>query len=158
MIQLIRKNRMKSKSEYVWAEIKDWILMLWTLPQSLLGLIVVAITGAKPCKKWINGIEHDYFVAKRLNNSWSGVSLGEFIIFAREIYADNNSIKHEYGHHIQSNYLGLFYLLVVGLPSIVGNLWDRVAHKNWTETQRIVWYYSRFPENWADKLGGVKRF
>ena len=149
---------MKSKTEYFLKNLKDWWLMIWTLPQSILGLITVIIIGAKPCKRWINGVGYDYYVANRFNSSWSGVSLGEFIIFAEDHYADDNSVKHEYGHHIQSNYLGLFYLIVVGLPSVIGNIWDRIAHQNWTEIQRITWYYSRFPEKWADQLGGVKRF
>lgn len=145
---------MKSKSKYFWEALKGWLLMLWTLPQSLLGLLVIFVTGAKPDKKWIDYIGYDYFVSKRFNNTWSGVSLGEFIIFAKKDYADEKSIKHEYGHHIQSNYLGWFYLLIVGLTSVAGNLWDRIAHQKWTEIQRVVWYYSRFPEKWAEKLGG----
>ena len=148
---------MKSKSDIA-AKLKDCVLMIWTLPQSLLGLALVVITGAKSCKKLIDGVGYDYYVSKRFNNSWSGVSLGGFIVFAKDSYADNDSIKHEYGHHIQSNYLGFLYLIIVGLTSVIGNLWDRLAHKDWTEIQRITWYYSRFPENWADKLGGVKRF
>ena len=148
---------MKSKSEYFWKGIKTWLLMIWTLPQSVLGIIVMLFTGAKPRKKWINNIGYDYYVSKRLNNSWSGVSLGEFIIFANESYVDEISVKHEYGHHIQSNYFGWFYLLVVGLPSIIGNLWDRIAHKNWSHWKREKWYYKQPWERWADLLGGVDR-
>ena len=148
---------MKSKSEYFLAEIKNWLLMLWTLPQSVLGIIVVLFTGAKPCKKWINNVGYDYFVSKRFNNSWSSVSLGEFVIFAKEDYVNENSIKHEYGHHIQSNYFGLFYLLIVGLPSVIGNLWDRIAHKNWSHKKRKQWYYAQPHERWAELLGGVDR-
>lgn len=140
-----------------WKAMKEWFLAIWTLPQTVLGLIVQLVTKAKPCKKWIDGVGYDFYIATRFNRYWSGVSLGDFIIFADETCVGNNSIKHEYGHCIQSNYFGWFYLLIVGIPSVIGNLWDRVAHKDWTYTLRERWYYSRFPENMADKLGGVDR-
>jgi hypothetical protein len=53
--------------------------------------------------------------------------------------------------------LGWLYLPLVGLPSIIGNIWDRLFHKKWSSDRREKWYYSRYPENWADKLGGVIR-
>ena len=149
---------MKSRTEYILEELKIWWLMIWTFPQTIIGLFLSIITGAKPCKKWINGVGYDFYVSKRFNNTWSGVSLGEFIVFAKEDYADDESIKHEYGHHIQSNYFGWFYLLLVGLPSVIGNLWDRIAHSDWSIDERIYWYYRKLPwERWADLLGGVNR-
>ena len=151
--------KMKSNSGYIWTEIKVWLLMLWTLPQSIVGLIVILFTCAKPEKEWINNKGYEYSVAKRFNNSWRGVSLGEFIIFAKEDCVNYDSLKHEYGHRVQSNYFGPLYLFIIGLPSILGNLWDRIAHKKWSYKERIEWYYKKLPwERWADILGGVDRF
>ena len=79
---------------------------------------------------------------------------------------------HEYGHTVQSMILGPFYLLAVGLPSII---WAR----RWSKSQSTavpasvrsggeeklsrslkrrlklkgVRYTSRYPENWANILG-----
>jgi hypothetical protein len=49
-------------------------------------------------------------------------------------------------------------VIVIGIPSAVfNNLWDRLVHKKWPSTDRLKWYYNRYPEKWADKLGGVTR-
>jgi hypothetical protein len=71
---------------------------------------------------------------------------------------NETTVRHELGHSLQSRYLGPLYLFVVGIPSIYGNLVNRGKHRNWTASEKALWYYNRFPENWADKLGGVKRF
>ena len=89
-----------------------------------------------------------------------GVSLGNYIILDYDIYFDRNiniTVNHERGHQKQSQYLGIFYLFAVGLPSITRNIIDRLFHKKWAYKDRIKWYYSHYPENWADKLGRVIR-
>jgi hypothetical protein len=84
------------------------------------------------------------------------VSLGSYIIVSKQ--ASSTVIFHEYGHYRQSKLLGPLYLLLVGIPScLFNNVWDRLAHKKWSTERRVAWYYSRYPESWADKLGGVKR-
>jgi hypothetical protein len=46
----------------------------------------------------------------------------------------------------------------IGIPSaIFNNLRDRLFHKKWSSQQRYKWYYSRYPEAWADRLGEVQR-
>lgn len=130
---------------------KNFILYLWQLPQNILGLLVIAFTGAFKTK------DGRYWITEK---GGFGVSLGNFIIFGDmggRYEPDEKSIKHEQGHQKQSIILGWFYLLVVGIPSVFGNIWDRIAHQSWSHWKREQWYYSRFPENWADSLGGVKR-
>lgn len=131
---------------------KQVILFIWQLPQNILGLLVLLATEAfktKDGRYWVTG------------KGGFGVSLGSFVIFGdmngRYIPAEK-SIQHEMGHQKQSLYLGPLYLLLVGLPSVLGNIWDRLFHKQWSNTKREKWYYSRYPEDWADKLGGIKRF
>jgi hypothetical protein len=90
----------------------------------------------------------------------SGVSLGDYIILDYQYCGkacSRQMVAHEYGHSKQSLILGWLYLPLVGLPSIVGNIWHRLFHKNWSDDQKEKWYYSRYPENWADKLGDVTR-
>lgn len=120
---------------------------LWQLPQNILGLLVITITRAKKTEDgiWLCGYLFD-----------SAISLGDYIIF-QKYRATDNAIKHEKGHQKQSRMYGWFYLLIVGLPSITRNIWDRIMHKNWTTARRVTWYYGGFPENQADKLGGVVR-
>lgn len=68
-----------------------------------------------------------------------------------------DGMRHEYGHTIQSRYLGPLYLLVIGLPSILGNIWDRINHKTWMYSKSCQWYYNQPWEKWADLLGRVDR-
>lgn len=131
--------------------ILHWI---WGLPQNLAGFIISRF--AKYKKKYkINGITKTIYFMKFFN---AGVSLGEFIILD-PIWTEQQLetvIKHEYGHLRQSRMLGVFYLLVVGLPSVIGNIVDRFSKDDYRI--RYNRYYNRYPENWADKLGKVDRF
>jgi hypothetical protein len=108
----------------------------------------------------IDAIEHynsRYYVWVNGASRW-GVSLGFFVFLSNVYYSDKDTVKHEYGHTIQSLWWGPLYLIVIGIPSaICNNLWDRLMHKDWLPERRIKWYYTRFPELQADKLGGVER-
>ena len=128
---------------------KNILLYLWQLPQNLLGLLVIAFTGAQPCK----ALDITYYRPKR---GRLGVSLGNYITLS---YPYNNlkTVRHEHGHQKQSLYLGWLYLIIIGLPSASGNLWDRAFHKHWSATDREKWYYNLPWEAWADRLGGVER-
>jgi hypothetical protein len=123
---------------------KRILLFIWQLPQNLAGLAV--ILAARAYK--------DGAVWRAKKNI--GVCLGDFIIIS--VTADTTTVKHEEGHQKQSLYLGPLYLPAVGIPSaIFCNLWNRLFHKDWPPADRQRWYYSRYPERWADKLGGVSR-
>lgn len=125
---------------------KKFLMYLWQLPQNILGLLVILFTGAE--------FSLAYSVWETRKYSF-GVSLGRYIIFGKHFeYTD---LKHEQGHQRQSLYLGWLYLIVIGLPSALGNLYDRIAHRSWNYKSRIKWYYSQPWEAWADKLGGVER-
>ena len=79
----------------------------------------------------------------------SGICLGDYIVLKRKDNEDG--IKHEYGHSIQSRILGPLYLLLIGLPSLLGNIYCSHFHKD------SQWYYRQPWEHWADVLGGVQR-
>ena len=127
---------------------------IWQLPQNIIALILLAFNFISYEKETINGITV-YFLKHLMFRS--GISLGNFIlldsIHSEERYRHllDNTVKHEHGHQIQSLYLGPLYLIIVGLPSLFGNIRYRMSNKN------TKWYYSRYPENWADKLGKVER-
>ena len=124
-------------------KIKKILLYLWQLPQEIIGYFLVLILKGKQSKYGVIGI---YTVPNLFH---SGISLGDYIIFDSRIELSEIDVLHEYGHQLQSRFLGPLYLLIVGIPSLIGNIYSRVKNKS------DAWYYSRFPENWADKLGGV---
>jgi len=112
------------------------------LIQNALAKIVIKFTGAGYTKTYKGKLLYTH-------NKNFGVSLGKYIIISHN--AGSQTLSHEYGHCLQSEKLGILYLLVVGLPSITMNIMTRMGI---LEPEN---YYKRFPENWADKLGGVRR-
>lgn len=124
-------------------KIKSILLYLWQLPQNLLGLLLRLIYKG-------NDSEYNDVIVRRSTKMGGGISLGRYIIINQ--WSSEKTVKHEYGHTLQSKRLGWFYLLFVGLPSI---LW---ASMYGTLIKRTTnGYYKFFTERWADKLGGVKR-
>ena len=97
--------------------------------------------------KYIDDIK--YYSAKYVNNC--GVSLGNYIFFDSDRPITKEAIHHERGHQKQSLKYGWLYLFIIGLPSAIGNIYSRLAHKD------NKWYYSQWWERTADKLGGVVR-
>ena len=147
---------MKSLKEIV-VLIIDWT---WCFPQTLIGFIISRTL-------WKGAHMHDFFSKKfgvfvLLSTPWmeehgnllfkkiSGFSTGRYI-FLHYPNCDEKTIRHECGHSSQSRRLGWLYLLVVGIPSVINNLRSRFDEHVWKT------YYERYPENWADRLGGVKR-
>ena len=124
------------------------IYFIWGLPQNIIGFIISLF--CKKHKKVICGETINVYETK-FN---FGVSLGEFIILG-DNYLNTITIMHEYGHTKQSRMLGLFYLFVVGLPSVIRNIIDRFSKDNYRS--RYLRYYGGYPENWADKLAGLNR-
>lgn len=130
--------------------IKNVLLFLWQLPQNVLGLTVILVVKAQKTPKYAN-----VYIAEHFN---FGVSLGNFIIFGCKDYGIGFiDVQHERGHTKQSLYLGPLYLLLIGLPSVTFNIYDRLFHKKWYYMERYDWYYALPWEAWADRLGHVKR-
>lgn len=120
-----------------------FLLFIWQLPQCLVGIgVILFYILAKKDIRYKDGI------AVVTQFPAGGVSLGEFIII-HQYCDDEETRKHELGHRVQSRMLGPLYLLIVGIPSVCLCLMARKSSKiNST-------YYEHFPENWANKLGGV---
>lgn len=134
------------------------LLYIWQLPQNIVALIwtgILSIFYGKPEVVDYKGIKYHWF--KRWN---SGVSLGCYVIMGNYYRDRLDTINHEYGHTRQSIYLGPLYLLLIGLPSGLWNLMDRILTrtvKSWTWPKSYKIYYNMPWEKWADKLGGVDR-
>jgi hypothetical protein len=123
------------------------LLLVWQFPQSIGAVVLRFYLSRKGCKL------HRYLYRDRIIYHWNGsprfaVSLGEYIF---TYHLEDWTMAHEYGHSRQSRYLGPLYLLTVGVVSAFWNLLARGS--------RYVGrtYYQRWPEDWADALGGVER-
>ena len=118
-------------------------LIFWELPQLVLGyLFYLFLRKRITAVKKFNGF-NAYFV----KGFPGGISLSIFIFLNEADLKDISAIKHEYGHSLQSIYLGWFYLIIVGIPSLMRSLiWNIFKLEN-------TRYYDGYPEKWADNLG-----
>lgn len=141
----------RAKPGYYWEKsMKNILLWIWQLPQNLLGVIVLLFNKVLGCIKVRTIDSIDYYYVKHVNNC--GVSLGNYIFLDSDRCITENAVHHEWGHQKQSLKYGWLYLLIIGLPSAIGNIYYRLAHKD------NIWYYSQWWERTADELGGVTRY
>ena len=131
-------------------QIKKLVSFIWQLPQNLVGLAVKMICKATRYSTYEDAKVYSW-------NINGGISLGNYIFVPYKnvnpnTYQVQQYIKHEYGHCIQSKYLGPLYLFVIGIPSFI---WANCFNKYRTKHNKS--YYWFYTEKWADKLGGVKR-
>ena len=111
------------------------ILLIWQLPQILLGIMVRIVSGAR----FMRRLGPSMVFAWR---SGSGLSLGPFCFVP--LKASERMIRHECGHSIQSRKLGPLYLAVIGLPSFAWAVLRRIGFF------RDASYFSFFTEKWAE--------
>ena len=127
---------------------KRFLLILWQLPQTLLGLLMLMFV--EPEASMIVEGKIVLFSTK----TKGGISLGEIILFGSRFQEDKwvDIRKHEVGHSMQSEILGWFYLPVIGLPSLFHAVYHAIFRYG-----DYKGYYRFYTERWADKLGGVER-
>ena len=152
--------------------IKSILLFIWQLPQNIIGIILFLILRKSITKGYIyyflnrdnkeNTIDYykyigdDYKIRKYLvvnKKNFNSISLGDFV-FLRSF--DLLTVLHEYGHQKQSKKLGFLYLILVGLPSIACNIYDKIFHRKWSDEKRIEWYYKLPWEKNANKLSNLE--
>ncbi len=129
-----------------------FLAWLWQLPQHLLALTLMGFLHLRGRPR--SAAERFRGVRVVRWPGRGGVCLGEYIFVSP--HAGERLLRHEYGHTRQSRRLGWLYLLVVGIPSISRATYFRAAARL-GRPGRPGRYYERFPENWADRLGGVTR-
>ena len=145
------KYKLKILTAYYVQRFKDFLLYVWQFPQNIAGFVISRKARASNSLIPLSFKVRVYWVKGFFG---SAVSLGQYIVIDEVFMNSKESVnikKHEYGHSRQSVMLGWLYLPVVGLPSLVRNIYARLRHK---DEKR---YYGGFPENWADRLGGVER-
>lgn len=122
------------------------LLFIWQLPQILASLFLLIFIHNNPLK-YTN--DKTGLTVWRIDHSFrASWSMGPFI-FVPDSQPERVR-KHESGHSVQSIYLGPIYLLAVGIPSAILFLIRRSKHYD------NRWYYSHYPEGWANKLGGCE--
>jgi len=122
---------------------KKILLVIWEFPQMLLAIIIIVFLKRRIVKHE-NYKRSNIIYMKRFPG---GISLEKYIILNESYYNRDLSKKHEYGHSIQSLYLSWFYLIVIGIPSIIRLLIWKLFRLNKQD------YYNGYPENWANRLG-----
>ena len=127
---------------------------IWQLPQHIIAYIIMLVKH-KSIESMTNDDGILYYLVDNLFNS--GISLGNYIFLDSNGYYDYKTIKHEHGHQIQSLMLGPLYLIVIGLPSITGNIINRITRMYFRKYYDSNFYYKQPWEAWADRLGRVDR-
>ena len=127
------------------------LVLLWQLPQVLLGWILRLFYPAAYT------LEKDGVTVIFSDKFHGGLSLGTTVFVHSHVYTwnefplDTLTVRHELGHSRQSRTLGWFYLLVIGLPSIL-HAW--LYRRDPADPDK---YYRFYTEAWADRLAGINR-
>jgi len=115
------------------------------LPQNVLGTLfygLLQLTGGVVDTANVNEIK---IIVTRPP---IGASLGRYIFLGKSVLTEN-AVRHEYGHTMQGYKHGPFYLLFEGLVSFVQAAFSLLS------PSFADGYFDRWPENEANKLGGV---
>ena len=113
----------------------------WGIIQNVIGLLLWLILLIINPKRRIQMFYGDIVSEWKIKRS---LSLGIFIFLGRN---DQRIVVHEYGHSIQSMILGPFYLILIGIPSLI---WSMCFNKYRTKNRKN--YYLFYTERWANKL------
>lgn len=116
------------------------ILILWQLPQCLIGLLMLPFMGKLTLIDYRN-----YCWAFKGTNMMGGISLGCFVFLDSYSSKRETTVAHELdGHTVDSKRWGPLYLFIIGIPSIL-NAW-----LGFTKC-----YYEFYTEKWANKHAGL---
>lgn len=118
------------------------LFWIWSQPQTLIGWIMSLFVKVK--------FKYKGCIVCILDKGVGGVSLGKYIFITKEM---EKYIPHEYGHAKQSLMLGILYLPIIGLVSMVWATWCYFKMKALKETVDEKYYYRMWCEKWANKLG-----
>lgn len=127
-------------------KIKRVFIYLWQLPQHLIALLIKLYYFLR--NKEYNKYNRDNIMIHEIKGFYNGISLGEYVFVNSNV--SETTVKHEIGHSKQSKLLGIFYLLIIGIPSFLHNIIHNLLGRKWN-------YYNFYTERWADKLMNIKR-
>jgi hypothetical protein len=149
---------------------RDILAFIHQAPQELLGMIISRIwikcgievykPGSVVKLEKKHGIEvfvicNESRKKHRLLKHVTGtLSLGSRICM--DDTAGMYDLLHAIGRTAQSKKFGWLYPLIVGIPSLFNNIYDRLFHADWTIPNRKYWLHSRWPELQADRIAGIE--
>lgn len=112
----------------------------WGFPQTLIGFLVYLV-----CRDCPKSTYHGCIVTR-----WGrkdSLGMGMFLFFG----SDDPQIRvHEFGHAVQSMFLGPLFLPIMGIPSI---LWCNLPPCRRLRKEKGISYYRFYPESTANRLG-----
>ena len=112
------------------------IISIVPMLYSTIALILICIMGVSGQIETVSTYR-DALVFRN-SGSYVGGAGGGFIVL-NTTYSDD-TVRHEYGHLMQEQLLGVMYIPVVAINSMLGHLFYKGS------------YYERWPESWADEL------
>ncbi len=128
---------------------------IWFFPQNLVGgsVALYCLVFYRKNTRFFTIQDGTIIVVSDKQPFW-GISLGDFIILTEKCFHRPCVVRHEWGHRFQSWMTGPLYLLIVGLPSVIN--YHTQPKIEGSYEHKTNWYYNRYPEKGADKLGKVK--
>ena len=112
----------------------------WGFPQTLVGFIVFLVCRQRPHSTYRGCVVTHW--KKR-----GSMGMGMFLILG----SDEPQVRvHEFGHSVQSVFLGPLFLPVMGIPSF---LWCNIPYFQRMRKEKGVSYYRFYPESTANRLG-----
>lgn len=116
----------------------------WGLPQTLAGAVITLILARQPHFSYQGAVATVWPLP-------SSMSLGMFLFLRKDWTAqEQRLLAHEYGHTIQSLFLGPLYLLIIGLPSFLWAGFPPLVKLRRRKKLPYSWLYT---ERWADRCG-----
>lgn len=108
----------------------------WQLPQTLLGFYAAQLVNAFG---FVDEVDYLHGATTlKTYSSWGGVTMGCYIFGDSSLKAsdDNNLFQHEYGHYLQSQEQGFFWLFDYAIPSGISALFNNnTEHDNFYTEQ-----------------------
>lgn len=138
--------------------------LTWELPQTLLGYSFNLISSEIGMVWDVNY----YDGATVVNSSWFGSSaftMGSYISGGSKLEAhpSNGLFQHEYGHYLQSQAVGPFYLGKFGIPSLLSMINNGSAKHKYYKTEQdanvraLKYWEKKFPGFSKDEVNGWQR-
>ena len=116
----------------------------WGLPQTLIGFVLYCIHRKESHFAYRGCIVTRWHVRGSLG-------VGMFLFVNDDHYQrDPQVLIHEFGHAVQSVFLGPLFLLIMGIPSF---LWCNLPCCRKLRKEKGISYYRFYPESTANALG-----
>ena len=125
----------------------NFLLVIWQLPQIIVGLIGLAIF--RDFEIYTNEFNHITVINVNKGNLFGTACFSSGPIIFTVPNCSEITKRHETGHSKQSIYMGpLFFIVALAsIPRFWIRRWFNKSHE---------WYLSGWPESSAERLGGTK--